>query len=494
VPAGNDDIEKSGVTGACIVLEEVTKMTKTAVTTLEKVGVKRKSLEDYRVIVGDDVIDQINLLAGNLRGVRLLHINATGSGGGVAELLNSLVPLEQDCGLEAEWRILCKHEPLFKATKNFHNALQGMPLHRTQGFERVYLERNRHCAAMLGNGYDVVLIHDPQPAALPHFVNFSGTKWIWRCHIDTSQPDPEIWGFLRQFIQEYDVAVFTIPEFVPSDFNGSRMEFIPPAIDPLSPKNRAIPKYVCREVVYEFGIDLSRPLIIQVARFDPWKDPGGVIEAYRLVKQDLPEIQLVLIGAMAEDDPEAWEIYNSIRRNQEGDPDLHIFSNLTGVGAHEVNCFQRVADVVIQKSIREGFGLVVSEALWKGTPVVAGNTGGIPLQMQNGIGGFLVNTVEECAEKVAHLLTRPYEAESIARCGWHRVRDHFLMPRLLLDELRLVESLINQEPKRALSCLGVRGSHLHNNNSDLPHGKAQIHEKGAHGDTSRIQSLRCPLE
>ncbi len=418
-------------------------MSEAGITTLELVGVKRKALEDYRRIIGDDLIEEIHDLAAQIKGVRVLHVNATASGGGVAELLNSLVPLEQDCGLKIEWRVLCKHEGLFKATKGFHNALQGMPFHLTPEIKQVYLERNQYCAAMLGNEYDVVIIHDPQPAALPRFGDFSGVRWIWRCHIDTSLPSPEVWDFLRPFIQEYDVAVFTMPEFVPSDFSGPRMEFIAPAIDPLSPKNRALPKYLCREEVAEFGIDLSRPLMIQVARFDPWKDPQGVIRAYRLVKQDLPQLQLALIGAMAEDDPEGWEVYNAIREEQKKESDFHIFTNLTGVGAHEVNCFQRVADVVVQKSIREGFGLVVAEALWKGTPVVAGNTGGIPLQMQNGIGGFLVDSVEECAERVAYPLTHSDEAESVARKGWEKVRDNFLMPRLLRDELNLLQSILS---------------------------------------------------
>jgi trehalose synthase len=352
------------------------------------------------------------------------------------------VPLEQDCGLEVEWRVLCKHEGLFKATKSFHNALQGMPFHLAPEIEQVYLERNEHCASMLGGGYDVVIIHDPQPAAMMQLVNFAGPRWIWRCHIDTSNPSPDVWNFLRPFIQTYDVAVFTMPEFVPPGLTGPRLEFIPPAIDPLSAKNRALPKYLCREEVAEFGIDLARPLMIQVARFDPWKDPQGVIDAYRLIKQDLPQLQLALVGAMAEDDPEGWEVYKVIREKQGKDPDLHIFTNLTGVGAHEVNCFQRVADVVVQKSIREGFGLVVSEALWKGTAVVAGNTGGIPLQMQNGVGGFLVDSVAECAERVAYLLAHSDDAESIARRGWERVRDNFLMPRLLLDQLKLVQSTL----------------------------------------------------
>lgn len=418
-------------------------MSETGITTLELVGVKRKSLNDYRRIVSGELIEEIRAVARTLKDARVLHINSTASGGGVAELLTSLVSLERDCGLAVEWRVLCKHEGLFKATKHFHNALQGMAFHLTPEIEQVYLERNRHCAAMLGDGYDIAIIHDPQPAAIPHFVKFSGTKWVWRCHIDTSQPSREVWDLLRPFVQAYDMAVFTMPDFVPADLSGPAVQFVLPAIDPLTPKNRALPKYLFREEVAEFGIDLSRPLMIQVARFDPWKDPQGVIEAYQILKRNnLPQLQLALIGAMAEDDPEGWEIYNAIRGKQEDDPDLHIFTNLTGVGAHEVNCFQRAADVVVQKSIREGFGLVVSEALWKGTPVVAGNTGGIPLQMQNNIGGFLVNSVEECAERVAYLLTHSEEAERIARRGWERVRDNFLMPRLLFDELRLVRSLL----------------------------------------------------
>lgn len=418
-------------------------MTDINTSTLERVGVKRKSLEDYRRIVGDEIIEEIRLLAGRLKGTRLLHLNSTASAGGVAELLNSLVPLETDLGLDVQWQLMCPDDRLFTVTKGFHNALQGKQWPIGTKEKDIYLSRNQHCAAMLHpDNYDVIIVHDPQPAAFRHFAAGVNTKWIWRCHIDTSDPSADVWDFLRPFIQDYDAVVFTIPEFVPPDFAGPRIEFIPPAIDPLSPKNRALPKYLCREEVAEFGIDLARPLIIQVARFDPWKDPQGVIDAYRLVKQDLPQLQLALIGAMAEDDPEGWQVYDLIRSKQGDDPDLYIFTNLTGVGAHEVNCFQRVADVVVQKSIREGFGLVVSEALWKETPVVAGNTGGIPLQMQNGIGGFLINSVEECAQKVAYLLAHSAEADIIARKGRQRVQDNFLTPRLLLDELKLVHSVL----------------------------------------------------
>ncbi len=416
------------------------------VATLQQVEVGRASLEAYRDVAGDSIIDEVTALARKLKGVRLLHLNSTATGGGVAELLNSLVPLEIDCGLDVEWRVLFPDGDLFRVTKGFHNGLQGGQERLDAQGRETYLTHNRHCAEMLpAREYDVVIVHDPQPAAVPSFAESSEVRWVWRCHIDSSQPSIEVWDFLRPYVSQYAAAVFTMQEFVPPGLVGPSLHFIPPAIDPLSPKNRPLPKYLCREEVAHFGIDLVRPLIIQVARFDRWKDPQGVIDAYHLVKKELPQAQLALIGAMAQDDPEGWEIYNLILHRAREDPDIRVLTNLNGVGAHEVNAFQRVADVAIQKSIREGFGLVVSEAVWKETPMVAGNTGGIPLQIQNGIGGFLVNSAEECAERTLFLLTHSDEAAAIARRGRERVREHFLMPRLLRDELRLVDSLLNPE-------------------------------------------------
>jgi len=420
---------------------------------LERVILKRKSLRDYKPIVGGAVVEEIQTVAADLKGVRLLHINSTAYGGGVAELLNSLVPLEADCGLEVEWRVLRKDESFFQVTKRIHNALQGRAGGLTREEQETYLRYSDKCARMLAGNYDVIVVHDPQPAALPSLVPSHAAKWVWRCHIDTSEPDPQVWGFLKPFVQQYSTAVFTMPEFVPPDFSGPTLVFIPPAIDPLTAKNRALPRYLCREVVAEFGVDLARPLIVQVSRFDPWKDPQGVIDAYRLVKKELPQVQLALIGSMAEDDPEGWEVYKAIREQDEKDPDLYTFTNITGVHAHEVNAFQRVADVAVQKSLREGFGLVVSEALWKETPVVAGDTGGIRLQMENRVGGFLVHSVEETAKWVEYLLLHSNEAEAIARLGWERVRDRFLIPRLLLDELRLVRSLVGAGQEAAFAAM-----------------------------------------
>lgn len=417
-------------------------------TTLEKVAVQRKSLDDYRSLVDDALIEEAQTIGEALKGLRVLHVNSTASGGGVAELLNSIVPLEVVVGLDVEWRLLCPDEDLFKVTKGFHNALQGQATELSQVGKETYLARNDHCAAMLSvDDYDVVIIHDPQPAALPHFMDPNHTKWVWRCHVDSSQPDQGVWGFLRPYIEQFDAAVFTMQEFVHPDLRGPELFFIPPAIDPLSAKNRPLPMDLCRAEVAAFGIDVDRPLILQVSRFDPWKDPLGVIDAYRLVKRDLPQVQLALVGAMAGDDPQGWEVYNRVRDQAGGDRDVHILTNLNGIGSHEVNAFQRVADVAVQKSIREGFGLVVSEAVWKGTPVVAGDTGGIPLQIQNSVGGFLVDSVAECAERTFYLLAHPDEARRIANRGRQRISERFLTPRLLVDELRLLRSIVGSKQR-----------------------------------------------
>lgn len=413
--------------------------------TLDRVSLETKSLEPYAPIVGDQVVSEIHRLAADLKGIRLLHLNSTATAGGVAEILASSAPLEADCGIDVEWWILCKNERFFEVTKKIHNGLQSQAAELSQEEQKIYLEHNAECAKDLAQDYDVVIVHDPQPAAIHEYVQSSHSRWIWRCHIDTSQPSPQIWKFLHPFIQKYDAAIFTLKEFIPPDFAGPKISIIPPAIDPLSSKNRDMPEPACRQIASKFGIDPSRPLIVQASRFDPWKDPEGVIEAYRIIKKNTPKIQLALIGAMAEDDPEGWRIYKKICKEQDRDPDIHIIKDLIGERAHELNAFQRVADVAVQKSLREGFGLVVSEALWKETPVVGGNTGGIRLQLKDGIGGFLVNSVPEAAERIEFLLTHAEEAQAMAKKGREHVRQNFLLPRLILDELKLVKSVASHD-------------------------------------------------
>ncbi|HEY7099305.1 MAG TPA: glycosyltransferase [Terriglobales bacterium] len=400
-------------------------------------------LENYRAWVGDNLVDEIQELSRDLRGLRVCNVNATATGGGVAELLSRMIPIHLALGLNVDWRLIYGDKEFFTITKSFHNALQGENLTLTPEMSDIYLEHNRASADLLPDDYDVFIVHDPQPAALRHFKKrTASSKWIWRCHIDSSEPNSEVWQFLRPYIEDYDAAVFTMEAFRPSDLNMARIAFIPPAIDPVSTKNMELPDSVCQRAVAEMGVDLHRPVLAQISRFDPWKDPLGVIRAYRIVKKNIPQVQLAMIGAMAGDDPQGWEILDKINSEATDDPDLFVFTNLTGVGNMEVNAFQRSANVVLQKSIREGFGLVVAEAFWKGKPVVAGHAGGIPMQYPKGYEQYLVGSVEECAEKVLFLLNHPKEAEEFGNAGKERIRAEFLVPRLIRDELRLIRDVI----------------------------------------------------
>jgi trehalose synthase len=413
---------------------------------LEAVDVGVQCIECYEASAGTEAIRQLRALAAPLRGARVLHLNATPYGGGVAEILRSEVPLLRDLGLVADWRLITGDEAFFSVTKTMHNGLQGAAREFTAAEQETYLANASRNARLLEEVYDLIVVHDPQPLALLQLHGKGAARWIWRCHIDTSEPNPQIWSFLKPYLAGFDAAVFTLGGFVPSDFPLERVEIIPPAIDPESPKNVELGPDLTRRVLQWIGIEVDVPLITQVSRFDPWKDPLGVIEAYWLVKREMPNLQLALVGSMALDDPEGWEVYRQIQSAARADPSIHIFTNLTGVGNVEVNAFQRCSDVVIQKSIREGFGLVVSEALWKGTPVVAGSAGGIPLQLQDGAGGFLVDSVEACAERTLWLLSHPDEGHELAARGRELVRRRFLLTRLIADELRLFGDLLGARP------------------------------------------------
>lgn len=397
----------------------------------------------YRMLVGDELMDRIRELAGRLRGIRICHINSTAYGGGVAELLTRHLPVLRALGLEVDWRIIHGPNQFFTITKTMHNALQGMRRELSEEDRDLYLRVNQEAAARLPAGYDVVVVHDPQPAAIRHFAADGETRWIWRCHIDSSHPDPQALEFLRPYIEEYDLRVFTMEDFVPAELRTHRVALVAPAIDPLATKNMDLPMDLCRRAIADHGIDTARPLLVQVSRFDPWKDPLGVIRAWRLVREEIPGVQLALIGAMAGDDPEGWALLEQVEKESAAEPDLFVFNNLAGVGAMGVNVFQRGCDVVIQKSIREGFGLVVSEALWKERPVVAGRAGGIPLQFPEGFESYLVDSVEACAERIVDLLRHPGRRGDLGRAGREHVRRHFLLPRLVRDELELVCQLVH---------------------------------------------------
>jgi trehalose synthase len=405
------------------------------------------SIEGYRRLVGDDLIDELLVLARDLRGVKICHINSTASGGGVAELLSRYLPLINALGITADWRLIHGQPEFFAITKSFHNALQGGHYDLGEKEKQTYLDVNQESARLFKGSYDVVIVNDPQPAALRHFAGPRASKWVWRCHIDTSHPDQDVEQFLLPFINEYDAAVFTMAEFRLPGLKTERVSLIPPAIDPFSTKNLDLPEDLCRRAIGDSGVDVGsdRPLLLQVARFDPWKDPLGVIEAYRLVKKEIPGVQLVLIGAMASDDPEGWELLRKVQAESDVDPDIYVFTNLAGVGNMEVNVFQRGCDVVIQKSLREGFGLVVSEAFWKAKPVVAGRAGGVPMQFPAGSESYLIDSVESCAERLIYLLCHPGARGDLGRAGREHVRCRFLTPRLVRDELRLVRELVGSE-------------------------------------------------
>ncbi|HEY7890787.1 MAG TPA: glycosyltransferase [Solirubrobacteraceae bacterium] len=408
---------------------------------LQRVSVGRWSLDAYRGIVPGEILEELHEQARALRGARVLHLNATAYGGGVSELLRSVVPLLNNVGLRCDWKVISASQEFFGATKALHNGLQGSPLQLSDADKAAYLQCSRENAGALEDGYDFVIVHDPQPAAMAQLHGKGSARWVWRCHIDTSEPNPDTWAFLRGYLAAFDAAVFTMKQFVPPDLPVGRVEEIAPAIDPLSPKNLPLSLDTCRQILDWIGIELPGRLVTQVSRFDAWKDPEGVITAYRLVRSEVPELQLALVGSMALDDPEGWDVYRQLSEHATGDPLIHLYTNLTGVSNMEVNAFQRLSEIIVQKSIREGFGLVVSESLWKGTPVVAGRAGGIPLQMPAGVGGLLVDSVEQCAEAMLKLLSDPQYSRELGSSGRARVRERFLLPRLLADELRLLADL-----------------------------------------------------
>jgi trehalose synthase len=413
---------------------------------LDLVDVGERSLESYRGVAPDASLDQLRRAADELRGARVLHVNATPYGGGVSELLRSVVPLLNDLGLVAHWRIISGDEAFFDVTKAIHNGMQGGGRDLGDRDKAVYLASTRINAAALAEEYDFVFVHDPQPAGILSMHGNGSSRWIWRCHIDTSSPNARTWDFLRPFLSGYDAAIYTMSEFVPPDLPIERVEIVPPAIDPRSPKNMELPRDTARRVIEWIGVRPDRPLVTQVSRFDPWKDPMGTVQAYRLAREQVPDLQLALVGSLALDDPEGWDIYRKVRDETKEDRRIHVFTNLVGVGNVEVNAFQSLSSVVVQKSLREGFGLVVSESLWKGTPVVAGRAGGIPLQMADGAGGLLVDSIEECARALVSLLRDPKRARELGASGRERVREHFLIPRLVLNDVWLMRDLSAARP------------------------------------------------
>jgi len=417
---------------------------------LQLVNVGHKSLADYGSIVSRGLVAQIHRLAEPLRGKRVVHVSATAFGGGVAEINYTLVPLMADVGLDVEWRIIRGADDFFNVTKAIHNGIQGASRSLTANEIEIFHRYSAMNAKELpADEYDYVIVHDPQPVALIDHFPSPRAKWIWRGHIDFSSPNWDIFNVLLPSICRYDAAIFHLPEYVPQVNGLPEIVIWPPAIDPLTPKNMALSPEDAEYIVDQFGIDVGRPLLTQVSRFDPWKDPLGVIDAYRAVKEQVPDVQLALVGSMAHDDPEGWDYYHRTVEYAADDPDIYILSNMNNVGAVEVNAFQVHSAAVIQKSIKEGFGLTIAEALWKSRPTVGGRVGGIVTQIEDGVTGWLVESPEDCARACLEILRDPGPARERALRGKESVRRRFLTPRLLRDWLVLLNRLAGNDTEGA---------------------------------------------
>ncbi|MFO7881790.1 MAG: glycosyltransferase [Kosmotogaceae bacterium] len=409
---------------------------------MKSVQISTKRIDDYLEFMDKEKKEELFGLMDKVKGIKVLNINATAFGGGVAEILQTLVPLMKDAGINVEWKVIEAEKEFYEFTKRMHNALQGKEDVIENHVKDLYLETAKKNAEELdARNYDVVIIHDPQPFALPEFYNFGNAKIVWRCHIDTSTPNKQYQDFLRQFASKYTCAIFTLKSYA-GEFGFPEIREIAPSIDPLSDKNRELTKEELKKACTKLKIDAEKPLITQVSRFDPWKDPLGVVDVYRELKKTYNDLQLLMIGSMASDDPEGWQIYEDILRYIGRDYDVGVYTNFHDVGNIEVNAAQKVSDVVIQKSLREGFALTVSEALWKKTPVVGGDVGGIPLQIKDNYNGYLIKSTDEAIEATRKILSSEDLKKKLGENGKETVRKNFLITRQLVDYLKLFSDII----------------------------------------------------
>ena len=395
-------------------------------------------LDDYIPIVGESVVEDLRLIAGHLKGKRILNVNSTAVGGGVAEILTRMVPLLRELGLDVHWDVIKGGEEFFEVTKKFHNGLHGGRVDIGEKDFEIFMETSRDNLEQMDTSADIVFIHDPQPIVLVQ--KRRDNKWIWRCHIDLSDPKQKIWRFLKEFVVKYDAAVFSAPSF--SRRLPIRQFLIAPSIDPLSDKNRELPQEAIDGVLAKYGIPKDKPLITQISRFDRLKDPVGVIAAYRLVKEH-NDCRLLLAGGTATDDPEGQKVFEEVKEAAQGDPDIHIL--VMSQNDLEINALQRASTVILQKSLKEGFGLTVSEGLWKAKPVVASNVGGIPLQIKDKYSGLLCYSPEGAAFALKQLLSSPGYARKIGENGREHIRNNFLITRHLREYMLLFLSLYHRE-------------------------------------------------
>lgn len=397
------------------------------------------TLDDYRPIAGEEVVDQLYRLAERLGPRCFVHVNSTRKGGGVAEILSRAVPLLNQVGLDTRWEVIEGDPTFFEVTKAFHNALQGQNVRLHQSLLKHYQEINRENAKRFTWEADFILVHDPQPAWLINEMRSRVKHWIWRCHIDVSKPNIKVWKYLREIVSKYDASIFSMSQFAQNLPHPQYL--IRPSIDPLSEKNRELTPEEIREVLERLQIERDKPIILQVSRFDSFKDPLGVIQAFRMVRKHTP-CKLILAGGEATDDPEGAETLAEVKEAAQGEPDINILL-LPSDAHHDINALQRAADIILQKSTREGFGLTVTEAMWKGKPVIGGAVGGIVLQLRDYNTGFLVNSPEGCAFRIRYLLHRPEFAKRMGNLAREFVREHFLITRNIRDYLTLLSLLEN---------------------------------------------------
>ncbi len=404
-------------------------------------------LESYGLVVGEHVIDHLRQLTVPLEGVKVVHVNSTKEGGGVAEILHKLIPLKRALGIDASWEVIDGNPDFFLCTKSFHNGLQGQPVGISEKHLENYEKTNRDNADKLRNKLkdaDIVIIHDPQPATLLKMIPERKGKWIWRCHIDVSRPQRKIWKYLKDWVSPYEASVFSLPEFAQT--LPHTQYIITPSIDPLSDKNRELPQKDVDAIFKKFNLKKDVPILTQVSRFDSFKDPLGVIEAYKIAKKMTP-LQLVLAGGSASDDPEGATVLENVRRAAEGDEDIHVLE-LPPDAHPTINALQRASTIITQKSTREGFGLTVTEGMWKYKPVIGGDTGGIRLQVVDHFTGFLVRTPEGAALRLRYLLHHRDRLEEMGQRAHRLVLENFLLTRHLREYLTLMLSLIVGETDR----------------------------------------------
>jgi trehalose synthase len=410
------------------------------------------SLDAYVPLLGAPEIDELRALAAQLSGRTVQMVNSTAMGGGVAEILNRLIPLMQELGLRPRWDVITGGEDFFEVTKAFHNALHGGPYHARKEHFDLFLSTSEMNRQRLQFDCEFTVIHDPQPVALIEARTRQEGHWIWRCHIDLSNPHPEVWGFLRPFVYRYDGAFFSSPEFARQLPIPQYLSY--PCIDPLSEKNVELDPAYVHEVVERFGIDQSRPIITQISRFDRLKDPIGVVRAYQIVKRYM-DCQLVLAGGGATDDPEGEIVLEEVRREAKGDPDIHLL-NLPPWSAMEINALQRASTIIVQKSLREGFGLTVTEALWKRKPVVASSVGGIPAQVIHKHTGLLAHSVEGTAYQIRFLLSNPALAHKLGEHGHEHVRENFLITTNVKRYLTIFLHSLRRQNQKWMTARSVR--------------------------------------